>query len=66
MACLIPKSLPARASGLPLAYCPLQQGWVHHAEDEEETAPPLSWQVGALPLHKHVHRNARSMPGPRC
>jgi RimJ/RimL family protein N-acetyltransferase len=44
----------ARASGLPLSYCPLQQGWVHHSEEEEETAVPLSWQVGALPLHEHV------------
>lgn len=44
----------ARASGAPLAYCPLQQGWVHHAEDEDDTAPPLSWQMGTLPLHKQV------------
>lgn len=44
----------ARASGKPLSYCPLQQGWVHHAEDEDDTAPPLSWQVGTLPLHKQV------------
>ena len=44
----------ARASGEPLAYCPLQQGWVHHAEDEDDTAPPLSWQMGVLPLHKQV------------
>lgn len=44
----------ARASGMALAYCPLQQGWVHHAEDEDDTAPPLSWQVGTLPLHKQI------------
>jgi RimJ/RimL family protein N-acetyltransferase len=44
----------ARASGAPLAYCPLQQGWVHHSEDEDDTAPPLSWQMGTLPLHKQV------------
>lgn len=45
----------ARASRRALAYCPLQQGWVHHpAEDEDDPAPPLSWQVGILPLHKQV------------
>lgn len=45
----------ARAAGLPLAYCPLQQGWVHHLDEaEEDTAPPLSWQVGRLPLHKQI------------
>lgn len=44
----------ARASGAELAYCPLQQGWVHHGEDEDDTAPPLSWQMGTLPLHKQV------------
>ena len=44
----------ARASGKALAYCPLQQGWVHHAEGEDDTAPPLSWQVGTLPLHKQI------------
>lgn len=44
----------ARALGRPLSYCPLQQGWVLHAEDEDDTAPPLSWQVGTLPLHKQV------------
>lgn len=44
----------ARASGQPLAYCPLQQGWVHLDEDEDDTAPPLSWQVGRVPLHKQV------------
>lgn len=46
----------ARASGAALAYCPLQQGWVHHTADEEEedTAPPLSWQVGHIRLHKQV------------
>lgn len=44
----------ARARGRPLAYCPMQQGWVHHAEEEEDLAPPLSWQMGALPLHKRI------------
>lgn len=45
----------ARAAGLPLAYCPLQQGWVHHVDEaEEDTAPPLSWQVSRLPLHKQI------------
>ena len=47
----------ARATGVALAYCPLQQGWVHHtadAEDEDDTAAPLSWQVGHLRLHKQV------------
>lgn len=45
----------AQAAGVPLAYCPLQQGWVHDVDHEEEdTAPPLSWQVGRLPLHKQV------------
>lgn len=42
----------ARASGTSLAYCPLQQGWVHDAEDEEDTAPPLSWQVGHQRFYK--------------
>ncbi len=42
----------ARAMGVPLAYCPLQQGWVHHGEQEDYIAPPLSWQIGSLPLHK--------------
>ncbi len=44
----------ARASGQPLAYCPLQQGWVHHDEHEDDTAAPLFWQVGRVPLHKQV------------
>lgn len=44
----------ARASGTRLAYCPLQQGWVHHAEDEDDTAPPLSWQVGHAQLYKQI------------
>jgi RimJ/RimL family protein N-acetyltransferase len=46
----------ARATGAALAYCPLQQGWVHHTgdEDEDDTAAPLSWQVGHLRLHKQV------------
>jgi RimJ/RimL family protein N-acetyltransferase len=45
----------AKAAGMPLAYCPLQQGWVHDAgHEEEDTAPPLSWQVGRLPLHKQI------------
>jgi RimJ/RimL family protein N-acetyltransferase len=45
----------ARAARVALAYCPLQQGWVHHeGEEEEDTAAPLSWQVGHLPLHKKV------------
>jgi RimJ/RimL family protein N-acetyltransferase len=44
----------ARASGVALAYCPLQQGWVPLGEDDDDTAPPLSWQMAKLPLHKHV------------
>lgn len=45
----------ARASGAELAYCPLQQGWVHHAaDDDEDLAAPLSWQMGVIPLHKKV------------
>jgi RimJ/RimL family protein N-acetyltransferase len=46
----------ARAAGAALAYCPLQQGWVHHSgdEDEDDTAAPLSWQIGPLRLHKQV------------
>lgn len=44
----------ARAAGRPLAYCPLQQGWVHHAEEDEDTAPPLSWQIGHVRLWKQV------------
>lgn len=45
----------ARAAGADLAYCPLQQGWVHHAdEDDEDLAPPLSWQLGVIPLHKQI------------
>lgn len=44
----------ARAAGEALAYCPLQQGWVHQDEDEDDTAAPLSWQMGTLPLHKQM------------
>jgi len=45
----------ARAMGLPLAYCPLQQGWVPDtAADEDEAAAPLSWQIGAQRLYKQV------------
>ncbi|NHB76790.1 GNAT family N-acetyltransferase [Rhodobacter calidifons] len=45
----------ARAAGTELAYCPLQQGWVPLAADEEgDLAPPLSWHVGRLPLFKQV------------
>jgi RimJ/RimL family protein N-acetyltransferase len=46
----------ARAAGAALAYCPLQQGWVHYTdeEDDDETAVPLSWQVGPLRLYKQV------------
>lgn len=44
----------ARASGKALAYCPMQQGWVHHHEDDDDIASPLSWQGGRLPLHKQV------------
>jgi RimJ/RimL family protein N-acetyltransferase len=44
----------ARARGRPLAYCPLQQGWVLHAEEEDDTAPPLSWQAGQVRLHKRI------------
>lgn len=43
----------ARASGAELAYCPLQQGWVPLTEEtDEDIAPPLSWQVGVIRLHK--------------
>ncbi len=45
----------ARAAGADLAYCPLQLGWVHHeAEDDEDLAAPLFWQMGAIPLHKQM------------
>ncbi len=44
----------ARALGRPLAYCPLQQGWVHLAEEEDDPAPPLSWQVGQARLYKRI------------
>ena len=45
----------ARAAGADLAYCPLQLGWVHHeAEDDDDLATPLSWQMGAIPLHKQM------------
>lgn len=44
----------ARASGAELAYCPLQQGWVHHDDEEEHSAPPLSWQVGNQRLFKQI------------
>ena len=45
----------ARRLGEPLSYCPLQQGWVHHAEEEEDDlAPPLSWQMGHVRLHKQI------------
>jgi RimJ/RimL family protein N-acetyltransferase len=46
----------ARAAGAALAYCPLQQGWVLHTADADvdDTAAPLSWQVGHLRLFKHI------------
>ena len=44
----------ARQQGQALAYCPLQQGWVPHAEEEEEMTAPLSWQVGHVRLHKQI------------
>lgn len=45
----------ARALGTDLAYCPLQLGWVPlTADEDEEIAPPLSWQVGRLRLHKQI------------
>jgi RimJ/RimL family protein N-acetyltransferase len=44
----------ARAEGRALAYCPLQQGWVHQPEEEDDPAPPLSWQVGQVRLHKRI------------
>ncbi|WP_137112101.1 GNAT family N-acetyltransferase [Rhodobacter sp. SY28-1] len=45
----------ARVVGADLAYCPLQQGWVHYVpEEDEDLAAPLSWQVGAIPLHKQI------------
>lgn len=44
----------ARSLGQPLAYCPLQQGWVHQAEDDDDTTAPLSWQVGPVRLYKQV------------
>lgn len=44
----------ARSSGTALAYCPVQQGWVHHTDEEEDTAPPLSWQMGHVRLYKQV------------
>ncbi len=45
----------ARASGAELAYCPLQLGWVPlGVEDDEDVAPPLSWQVGTIRMHKQI------------
>lgn len=45
----------ARAAGTDLAYCPLQLGWVTHSDDEDEdTASPLSWQVGSIRLFKQM------------
>lgn len=45
----------ARASGAALAYCPLQLGWVPlTADEDEDLAPPLSWQVGRVQLHKQI------------
>ena len=49
-----PDLAQARAKGVPLAYCPLQQCWVHHADDDEDTAAPLSWQVGQVQLYKRI------------
>jgi len=55
----------ARAQGLSLAYCPLQQGWVllNTAEDED-VAPPLSWHVGTIRLHKQI-AGTPTYPKPR-
>jgi RimJ/RimL family protein N-acetyltransferase len=45
----------AQAAGTDLAYCPLQLGWVPLTHDaDEEIAPPLSWQVGTVRLHKQI------------
>lgn len=45
----------ARAAGLDLAYCPLQQGWVAlGAAEDGETGSPLSWHAGQRPLFKQV------------
>ncbi len=44
----------ARAAGAALAYCPLQQGWVHQGEEEDDPAPPLSWQMGQAQLYKRI------------
>ncbi len=45
----------ARAAGTDLAYCTLQLGWVPHTGDEDEDiAPPLSWQVGNMRLYKQI------------
>ncbi|MCU0903770.1 MAG: GNAT family N-acetyltransferase [Tabrizicola sp.] len=45
----------ARAAGTDLAYCPLQLGWVPHtAGEDEDIAPPLSWQVGTMRLYKQI------------
>lgn len=50
-----PELSAARAAGMALAYCPLQQGWVAlGAAEDGETAPPLSWHVGRLPLFKQM------------
>lgn len=44
----------ARTLGLALAYCPLQQGWVHHVEKEDDAPPPLSWQGGHGQMLKRI------------
>lgn len=45
----------ARATGAELGYCPLQLGWVRlGADEDEDTAPPLSWHVGRVQLHKQM------------
>jgi RimJ/RimL family protein N-acetyltransferase len=45
----------ARTTGADLAYCPLQLGWVLvDSEEEDDTASPLSWQLGTLQLHKQI------------
>lgn len=47
----------ARARGIPLAYDPVQIGWVRvDARDDADMAPSLSWFAGAdhVPLHKRI------------
>lgn len=44
----------ARARGRPVAYCPLQLGWVHDLGEDDEIATPLSWHIGQRQLHKRI------------